>query len=164
MVCLGPSEPSIASLSIGGHTDGHAVHSASSMQSRPQGAQRQAGPGRHGPRGMPQNGQHPTVLAHHTEEHLARLLANSRRSTATQPSPQGLSIPAKRKVPAQSAAPKKKEAGAADMNEASDSQASTLNSSQGEEHATCVICAEQRQASVLPLFCRLQKGTCRCMH
>ena len=150
VVCLEPSEPPLASLSIDDHRDGSTAQSASSANRRlpHQQCMRQAGPPQRSMRGRPQDGQQAPVLAQGTEKHLARLRENSSQSAASQAPSQKPALPAKRKGQAQAAAPHKQDqpAGAAGQDSAVDSQMSEPSAGRIDEHGTCVICAEQRQA------------------
>ena len=145
VICLESSEPSVVSLSLNDHSDGQA---ASSRQSRPQQGQQQAGQVRQSRRAPSQNGQAPTGLAQHTEEHLARLLADSRRATAAQPSPRTSSVPTKRKGQTHSAVPYKKEASA--VGTAATAGSSVNPAELNDDYGVCVICAEQRQVGLMP--------------
>ena len=145
VVCLESSEPSVVSLSLNDHSDGQA---ASSRQSRPQQGQQQAGHARQSRRAPSQDGQAPAGLAQHTEEHLAKLLADSRRATAAQPSPRTPSVPTKRKGQMQSAAPYKKEASA--VGTAATAGSSMDPAELTDDYGVCVICAEQRQVRLMP--------------
>ena len=145
VICLESSEPSVVSLSLNDHPDGR---TASSRQSKPQQGQQQAGQLRQSRRPPSQNGQTPIGLAHHTEEHLARLLADSRRATAAQPSPCTSSVPTKRKGQAQSAVPYEREASAAETTATAGSSMTAAELT--DNYGVCVICAEQRQVSLMP--------------
>ena len=146
VVCLESSEPTMASLSIENHTDGYAGQTATSKRNEPQYGS-QASTARQSMRGGPQQKQHPARLADHTEEHLARLLENSRRAAAMHPSSSRSLLPAKQNRQSRNAFPTKKEAGTDGLNGTGDLQASSNITGQSEEHGACVICAEQRLAS-----------------
>ena len=150
VVYLEPSEPCLASFSIYDHRDGNTAQSASSATRRlpHQQGMRQAGPPQRSTRGRPQNGQQAPVLAQGTEEHLARLRENNSLSATSRMPSQKPVLPARRKGQAQSAAPHRKEqpAGTAGQDRAATSQMSEPSAGPIDEHGTCVICAEQRQA------------------
>ena len=151
VVCLEPSEPCLASFSIDDHREGNTAQSASSATRRlpHQQGMRQAGPPQRSTRGCPQNGQQAPVLAQGTEEHLARLREDSSQSAASRAPSQKPVLPARRKGQAQSAAPHRKEqpAGTVRQDSAATLQMSEPSAGHIDEHGTCVICAEQRQAS-----------------
>ena len=134
----------MVSLSLNDHSDGQA---ASSQQSILHQGPQQAGQIRQSRRAPSQNGQIPTGLAQHTEEHLARLLVDSRRATAAQPSPCTSSVPSKRKGQTQSAVPYKE---ASVVGTAATAGSSVDPAELTDDYGVCVICAEQRQVSFAP--------------
>ena len=152
------NEPAMGCLSLSDCTDGQV---ASSRPSTSQQGQEQAGHFRQSRQAPSRSSQSTTGLAHHTEEHLARLLADSRRATAAQHLPCTSLVPTKREGQTQSAVPYKKQE--ASVVGTSMTAGSSMNPAEpNDDYGTCVICAEQRQVSLLPAV--LLKVVCLLWH
>ncbi len=132
-------------------------------------------------RGAQQPQQRAAVLAEHTEEHLARLLESSRQAGTQRLAPNGISH--QTRLPAQSrrtAAPQRATHGDSHLAkrgghphrggpQEKDAEPTRYHeedhiqngraAADTDEHGTCVICAEQRQASC-PLILLRQLSAC----
>ncbi len=169
-------EPSLTSLSMADHAAGQAGRSAPGMRRAREPGRHQTGTGRQSTRAAPQPQQRGAVLAEHTEEHLARLLESSQQAGTLRLAPNGTSqqtrlpVQSRRSAPSQrgahsdphlakrggrsqSGAPQEKDAEPTGYKGEESVQDGTA-AADTEEHGTCVICAEQRQASCpLILLC-----------